>query len=51
MGTDRFDGAMRTYVEQNAGRIATTDDLVGVWLAASDDPTALRALIDKALFE
>ena len=51
LGKERFDDAMRTYVEQNAGRIATTDDLVGVWLSASDDPTALRALIDKALFE
>ena len=50
LGKERFDDAMRTYVEQNAGRIATTDDLVGVWLSASDDPTALRALIDKALF-
>jgi hypothetical protein len=50
LGKDRFDDVMRTYVEQNTGRIATTDDLVGVWLSASDDPTALRALIDKALF-
>ncbi len=51
LGTDRFNGAMHTYVEQNAGQIATTDDLVGVWLAASDDPTTLRALIDNALFD
>ena len=50
LGKDRFDDAMRTYVEQNAGRIATTDNLVGAWLSASDDPTALHALIDKALF-
>jgi hypothetical protein len=50
LGKDRFDDAMRAYVEQNAGRIATTDDLVGFWLSASDDPTALHALINKALF-
>lgn len=50
LGDDRFDDAMRAYVEQNAGRIATTDDLVGAWLAASDDPAALRALVDEALF-
>ena len=51
LGRDRFDDAMRTYVEQNAGRIATTDDLVEVWLSASDDRPALRTLIDRALFE
>jgi aminopeptidase N len=50
LGNERFDDAMRTYVEQNTGRIATTDDLVEVWLSASDDATGLRAQIDKALF-
>lgn len=50
LGKDGFDDAMRTYVEQNAGRIATTHDLVGVWLSAADNPAALHALIDKALF-
>jgi hypothetical protein len=44
LGKDRFDAAMRTYVEQNAGRIATTDDLVGAQ-AAGGTSTNRKTLV------
>jgi hypothetical protein len=50
LGGERFDQAMRRYVEGSAGAIATTDDLVGAWLAAAGDPASLQAVIDAALY-